>query len=68
LNGFFQHRIEHRREIAGRGIDDLEDLGRRGLPSLGFVALGGALIEAPLQFGICARRSLASSPMVAVIR
>ena len=26
-----EHRIEHRREIAGRGIDDLEDLGGRGL-------------------------------------
>ena len=27
----FQHRIEHRREIAGRGIDDLQYLGGRGL-------------------------------------
>ena len=26
-----QHRIEHRRQIAGRGVDDLQHLGRRGL-------------------------------------
>ena len=28
---FFEHRIEHRRKIAGRGIDDLQHLGGRGL-------------------------------------
>ena len=27
----FQHRVEHRREVAGRGIDDLQYLGGRGL-------------------------------------
>ena len=27
----FQHRIEHRRQIAGRGIDHLQHLGGRGL-------------------------------------
>ena len=27
----FQHRIEHRRQIAGRGVDDLQHLGGRGL-------------------------------------
>ena len=27
----FQHRVEHRREIAGRGVDDLQYLGGRGL-------------------------------------
>src|SRR5207248_11471866 len=27
----FQHRVENRREIAGRGIDDLQYLGRRSL-------------------------------------
>ena len=27
----FQHRVEHRREIAGRGVDDLQHLGGRGL-------------------------------------
>ena len=28
---FFQYRVEHRREVARRGIDDAEDLGGRGL-------------------------------------
>src|SRR6476660_1839674 len=28
---FFQHRIEYRGEIAGRGVDDTEHLGGRGL-------------------------------------
>ena len=27
----FQHRIEHRRQIAGRGVDHLQHLGGRGL-------------------------------------
>ena len=27
----FQHRVEHRREVAGRGVDDLQHLGGRGL-------------------------------------
>ena len=27
----FQHRVEHRRQIAGRGVDDLQHLGGRGL-------------------------------------
>jgi hypothetical protein len=27
----FQHRVEHRGEVAGRRIDDLQYLGRRGL-------------------------------------
>ena len=27
----FEHRIEHRREIAGRRVDDLQHLGGRGL-------------------------------------
>src|SRR5215469_9517045 len=35
----FEHRVEHRREIAGRGVDDLKDLGRRGLAC----ACGGQL-------------------------
>ena len=26
-----QHRIEHRRQIAGRGVDDLQHFGGRGL-------------------------------------
>jgi hypothetical protein len=35
----FEHRVEHRREIAGRGVYEFEDLSRRGLP----VAGGGEL-------------------------
>jgi hypothetical protein len=27
----FQYRVEHRREVAGRGVDDLQHLGGRGL-------------------------------------
>src|ERR1700730_5681531 len=37
----FQYRVENRREVAGRGIDDLQDLGRGGLLLQGFVTLGG---------------------------
>ena len=31
MHCFFEHRVEHRREVAGRRIDDLQHLGRRGL-------------------------------------
>ena len=27
----FEHRVEYRREVAGRGIDDLQHFGGRGL-------------------------------------
>ncbi len=30
-HGPFEHRVEHRRELARRGIDDLQYLSRRGL-------------------------------------
>src|SRR5262245_21693444 len=50
--GLFQCCIEHRREIAGRGVDDLQHLGGRCLPLQRFVALPGALIEPPLQLGV----------------
>jgi hypothetical protein len=46
----FQHRTEHRREIAGRGIDDLQYLGGRGLllQRLAEVAVAGVeLVEQP---------------------
>ena len=36
----FQYRIEHRGEIAGRAIDDLQYLGRRGLLLQGLARLG----------------------------
>ena len=54
-----QDRIEYRREIAGRGIDDLQHLGSRGLPPQRLVALGSALGKLPLQIGyktICSDR------------
>ena len=34
------HRIEHRREVAGRGVDNLQDLGSRGLLFQGLACLG----------------------------
>src|SRR5207248_549231 len=36
---FLQYRVEHRREIAGRGIDDPQDLGGRGLLLQGLACL-----------------------------
>jgi hypothetical protein len=38
----FQDRVEHRREVAGRGIDDLQDLGGGGLSGQRLVPLSGA--------------------------
>ena len=35
-----QHRVEHRREVTGRGIDDLQHLGGRGLLLQGLARLG----------------------------
>ena len=45
-----QHRVEHRREVAGRGIDDLQHLGGRGLLLQRLVTLGVALSKLPLEF------------------
>jgi hypothetical protein len=44
----FEHRVEHRREVAGRGVDDLQDLGRGDLllQRLGDPAI--ALLELPI--------------------
>src|SRR5437899_435536 len=36
----FEHRVEHRREVARRGIDDLQDFGSRGLLLQGLAGLG----------------------------
>src|SRR3954454_24052899 len=41
---FVEHRVEHRREVAGRGIDDLQDLGGRGLPCQRLVPLSDYLV------------------------
>src|SRR5215831_3680144 len=37
---FFQDRVKHRGEITGRGIDDLQNFGGRGLPLQGLTRLG----------------------------
>jgi hypothetical protein len=42
-------RVEHRREVAGRGVDSLQHLGQRSLPRLRRVALGQRLGELPPQ-------------------
>src|SRR5436305_4444888 len=49
--GSRQDCVEHGREVAGRGIDDLQDFGHRGLLSLGFVALHERLIKPSLKIG-----------------
>ncbi len=36
----FEHRVEHRSEVAGRRIDDLQHLGGRGLLLQGLARLG----------------------------
>ena len=43
-----QNLIEHRREVAGGGIDDPQYLGGRGLLSERLVALGCTLGKPPL--------------------
>jgi hypothetical protein len=49
--GLVEHCIEHRREIAGRGIDDLQNLSGRGLPFQRRVTLGLALGKFSLTLG-----------------
>jgi len=46
-----QYRVEHRREVARRGVDDLQDLGGRGFPLQRLVTLGFALDKVTLQIG-----------------
>jgi hypothetical protein len=48
---FFEHRIEDRRKVAGRGIDDLQDLGGRGLLFERLIAFSGTLGKLPLEIG-----------------
>ena len=48
----FQDRIEYRDEVAGRGIDDLQHLGGRGLLLVGLFKFGGAPVELSPQLGI----------------
>ena len=46
-----QDRVEHLREVGGRGIDELQHLSGRGLALQRLVALGGALGKLLLQIG-----------------
>jgi hypothetical protein len=46
----FQYRLEHWRQVAGRGVDSPQDLGGRGLARQRLVALGRRLIQVPLSF------------------
>jgi hypothetical protein len=48
----FEHRVEHRREVAGRAVDDLQHLGHRRLSRQSLVALGSALGKLALQIGV----------------
>jgi len=43
--------VEYRRKVAGRGVDDLQDLGSGGLLSERLVTLGSALGKLALQIG-----------------
>jgi hypothetical protein len=45
----FEYRVEHRCEVAQRGIDDLQDFRGRGLLVERLIALGGALVELPSE-------------------
>jgi hypothetical protein len=49
---FIQYRLEHRREVAGRTVDDPQHLGGRGLLLQGLVTLGIALVQPALQFRV----------------
>ena len=51
VHRLFQHRIENRRDVAGLGIDDLQDFGGRGLPLQRLVTLGFALAKLTLEIG-----------------
>ncbi len=44
-------RFEYRREVARRAVDDLQHLGRRGLPLQRLVTLGSALGKLSSQIG-----------------
>jgi hypothetical protein len=46
-----EYRVEHRLDVAGRGIYDLQHLGHRGLLGSCLVALGGAFRKLSLEFG-----------------
>jgi hypothetical protein len=47
----FQHCVKHRREVTGRGVDDLQDLSGRGLALHRLVTLGFALGKLTFEIG-----------------
>jgi hypothetical protein len=47
----FKDCLEDGREVARRGVDDLQDLGRRGLLVQRLIAFGSALGKLTLQIG-----------------
>src|SRR5712691_9277281 len=46
-----QYRVEHRRGVARRGIDDLQHLGGRGLALQRLITLGSAFGKLALKIG-----------------
>ena len=46
-----EHRVEHRREVAGRAVDNPQHLGHRGFAGQRFVALGRPRVELPPKLG-----------------
>ena len=49
-DGLFEHCLEHRREIAGRSVDNLKHLGGCGLLRQCLVAFRGTIVELTLEF------------------
>jgi len=46
-----EHRLEHGREVAGRGVDDLQNFSQRRLLSFAFITLSGALLKFAPEIG-----------------
>ena len=46
-----QDRLEHGREVAGRGVDDLQNFSQRRLLSFAFITLSGALLKFAPEIG-----------------
>jgi hypothetical protein len=59
LVGLFQYRVEHRGEVAGRGVDDLQDLGGSGLLGESLITLARRLIQVPLRLVTLGQRPVA---------
>ena len=49
--GLLKHGLEHRRKIAGRGVDDAQHLGRRGFSGECLVTLRCALVQLSPRLG-----------------